>query len=72
MKMQLPNEIINVILSYMERPFHNKIMEKLIDDYENDYNPLYAEDWYDNYCFTFTLKEEQFHYLKKLILCKSI
>jgi hypothetical protein len=36
------------------------------DCYLEDYNPLYAEFWYDNYCYTFSFCEWYFLFRKKL------
>ncbi len=54
----LPNELINIIFSYVERPKHEKIMKYLIEDcYQNDYNPYTSENWSDNYCFEYSFVE---------------
>ncbi len=56
-----PNEILNIIFSYTERPKQAKKMKYLIEDcYKNDYNPYIAENWYDNYCFEYTFYEWYF------------
>jgi hypothetical protein len=39
----LPNELINIILSFVERPQHSKIIKYVIDCYEEDYDPYTAE-----------------------------
>jgi hypothetical protein len=36
------------------------------DCYLEDYNPLYAEFWYDNYCYDYTFSEWYFLYRKRL------
>ena len=39
----------------------------LIDEcYEEDYDPFYAEYWYDNYCYNYTFAEWYFLYRKKM------
>jgi hypothetical protein len=59
----LPNEIINIILSYVERPKCSKMIKYLIEDcYEEDYNPYTAENWQDNYCFYFSFNEWYYLY----------
>ena len=37
------------------------------DCYLEDYNPLYAEFWYDNYCYDYTFSEWYFLYRKNRI-----
>ena len=45
----------------------NHFMKYLIHDcYEEDYDPLFAEFWYDNYCYTFSFCEWYFLFRKKL------
>ena len=40
-------------------------MKYLIEDcYLEDYNPLYAEFWYDNYCYNYTFMEWYFLHRK--------
>ena len=52
MPIYLPNEIINLIFSFIQRPLTNKIMKYVIKDcYEEDFDPYTAEYWFDNYCF---------------------
>jgi hypothetical protein len=42
-------------------------MNYLIHDcYEEDYDPLFAEFWYDNHCFTYSFCEWYFLFRKKL------
>lgn len=61
----LPEEILNVIFSYVQRPLTNKLMKYIINDcYEEDYDPYGAETWCDNYCFDYTFKEWYFLYRK--------
>jgi hypothetical protein len=33
--------------------------------YEEDYDPYYAENWLDNYCYTYTFVEWYFFYRRK-------
>ena len=33
--------------------------------YEEDYDPLYAESWRDNYCYEYTFAEWYFLYRRK-------
>ena len=35
------------------------------DCYLEDYNPFYAEFWYDNYCYDYTFSEWYFLYRKR-------
>jgi hypothetical protein len=59
----LPNEIINKILSYVERPKHVKIIKYLIEDcYEEDYDPFWSENYSDNYCFEYSFCEWYYLY----------
>ena len=48
----------------------NKIMHYINylfeDCYLEDYNPFYAEFWYDNYCYAYTFSEWYFLYRKRL------
>ena len=47
----------------------NYFMKYLIHDcYEEDYDPLFAEFWYDNYCYTFSFCEWYFLFIKKLAI----
>lgn len=65
----LPLELLNIIFSYVPRPSTNKLIKYLINDcYEEDYEPYYAETWYDNYCYNYTFKEWYFFYRKWLII----
>ena len=63
----LPTEIIN------KHPFTNYIEYLYADCYEEDYNPYYAENWLDNYCFYYSFSEWYFmyrriHNLEKYVL----
>lgn len=61
----LPQDIINTIISFVERPQTNKIIKYVIKEcYEEDYDPYYAETLYDNYCFEYSFKEWYFLYRK--------
>jgi len=61
----LPNGIINLIFSFVERPATNKLMNYVIEDcYKEDYCPHTAEYWYDNFCFQYSFKEWYFLYRK--------
>lgn len=63
MSLYLPNEIVNIILSYVERPNHVKIINNLIEDcYEEDFDPYWAELWEDMYCFKYSFYEWYFLY----------
>jgi hypothetical protein len=62
---KLPNEIINLIVSFIERPATNKIMKYVIEDcYKEDYCHYTAEHWYDNFCFHYSFNEWYFLYRK--------
>lgn len=59
----LPNEILNIIFEYVERPKHSKMIKYLISDcYEEDYNPYTAEHFSDNYCFHYNFAEWYYLY----------
>jgi hypothetical protein len=59
----LPNEIINIILSYVERPDHVKLIKYLIEDcYQEDYDPFWSENYSDNYCFEYSFYEWYYLY----------
>jgi len=63
--MYLPMELINKIMSFVERPKCVKIMKYVINDgYKEDYDRYTAEDYYDNYCFQYTFSEWYFLYRK--------
>jgi hypothetical protein len=63
MLFNLPNEIINIILSYVERPKHAKIIKYLIEEcYEEDYDPFWSETWRDNYSFEYYFYEWYYLY----------
>ena len=48
----------HIILSFVERPQHSKIIKYVIKDcYEEDYYPYTAEYYSDNYCFEYTFIE---------------
>jgi hypothetical protein len=66
----LPNEIINIILSYRGKHPTAIIMENIFQDYnvKEEKNP---EFWYDNYSSKFTFEEWYFLYrnwLQKYVL----
>jgi hypothetical protein len=45
----------------------NHFMKYLIHDcYEEDYDPLFAECWYDNHCFSYSFCQWYFLFRKKL------
>ena len=61
----LPNEIVNIILSYVERPLHSSLIKYIIEDcYKKDYSPYTSEHWSDNYCFHYSFSE--WYYLYRL------
>lgn len=63
----LPNEIVNIIISFMHRPSHVKIVNTLITDYyENDYDPSWLEIWRGNYAFEYSFQEWYFMYRKQM------
>jgi hypothetical protein len=51
----------------MNNPFIiNPFLKYLIQDcYQEDYDPFYAEFWYDNYCYTFSFSEWYFFYRER-------
>jgi hypothetical protein len=66
----LPNEIINIILSYRGKHPTSIIIESIIQDYnfKEEKNP---EFWYDNYSTKYTFEEWYFLYrnwLQKYLL----
>jgi hypothetical protein len=45
----------------------NHYINYLFEDcYLEDYNPFYAEGWYDNYCYDYTFSEWYFLLRKRL------
>jgi hypothetical protein len=59
--MNIPNELVNVILSYREKHPISFIINNLINNcYKKDYNPYYAKFNTDNYCNYYTFKEWYF------------
>jgi hypothetical protein len=62
----LPNEILNIIFSFVPRPQTNKLMKYIIEEcYEEDYDPYSNyEDIYDDYRSHYTFKEWYFLYRK--------
>jgi hypothetical protein len=48
---------IHVFASYLKYLIH--------ECYEEDYDPYYAENWLDNYCYEYTFAEWYFLYRKK-------
>jgi len=64
--MNLPIEIINLILSFREpNPVSILIKHVLTNSYEQDHNPYYMEYYYyDNYCNHFTYKEWYFKIIR--------
>lgn len=67
----LHQHILNIIFSYVPRPITNKLMKYVIYDcYEEDYDPYYAETYYDNYCHDYTFKEWYFLYRKWWVINK--
>jgi hypothetical protein len=64
----LPYDLINLILSFMQRPQHSKLMKFIITDcYEEDYDRYTAENYRDNYRFEYTFIEWYFLYRKNRI-----
>ena len=65
----LPNEILNIIFSFVERPQTNKLIKYVIEDcYEEDYDTYNYEDIYDDYRYHYTFKEWYFLYRKWFVL----
>jgi hypothetical protein len=54
----MTNEVNPFIIS----PFIKYLFE---DCYQEDYDPLYTEFWYDNYCYDYTFSEWYFLYRKR-------
>lgn len=70
----LPNEIVNIILSYVERPKHAKIIKYLIQKgYKSDFNPDEWVCWcYDQfYRFQYSFYEWYFLYRKKYVFGRN-
>jgi hypothetical protein len=69
----IPNEIINIILSYRGKHPTAIIIESIIKDYccKEEKNP---EFWYDNYTTKFTFEEWYFLYrnwLQIYVICSK-
>lgn len=65
----LPNEILNIVFSFVPRSLTNKLIKYVIKDcYEEDYDPYYSETIYDDYRYYYTFKEWYFLYRKLFIL----
>ena len=61
----LPNEIINMIFSFVPRPQTNKLMKYVIENcFEEDYDPYYYKNIYDDYRYQYSFKEWYFLYRK--------
>ena len=50
----------------MTNQINNYINYLFEDCYLEDYNPFYAEGWYDNYCYDYTFSEWYFLLRKRL------
>ena len=48
----------------MKNPINSYIKYLIEKCYEEDYNPYYAEDWRENYCYHYTFIEWYFLYRK--------
>lgn len=67
----LPQEILNIIFSFVERPKTNKLLKYLIYDcYKEDYDPYYTETIYDDYHFNYSFFEWYFLYRKHWVIDK--
>jgi hypothetical protein len=63
--MNIPNEIINIIFSYIGIHPISKIMNYYIyDSYYNDFNPYFIKDISNYYCFNYTFKEWYFDIIR--------
>ncbi len=64
-----PPEIINIILSFIERPLTNKLIKYLIKEcYKKDYNPYYFTSFLDDYRYQYSFTEWYFLYRKWWVL----
>jgi len=69
----LPFEIINIILSFREKHFLSNIINNLIKNfYEKDFDPNYAEYWFDNYCYHYSFSQWYFYVIRKRCVHRSI
>ena len=50
------------------KPIHNYIKYLIEECYKEDYDPYYAENWLDNYCYQYTFSEWYFLYRRKMKL----
>jgi hypothetical protein len=50
----------------MKYQLNNYINYLFEECYQEDYNPFYAEGWYDNYCYDYTFSEWYFLLRKRL------
>lgn len=67
LSVSLPNEIINIIMSYIQKPNHCKLLNTMICDYyEKDYDPFWFETWRGNYAFEYSFQEWYFMYRNQM------
>lgn len=67
--LNLPFEIINLILSFRENhPLSNMINYLIKNFYEKDFNPIIAEYWFDNYCYHYSFSQWYFYVIRKRII----
>ena len=52
-------------------PIASYVNYLITDCYEEDYDPMYAEYWHDNFCFQYTFSEWYFIYRKRFQLSKT-
>lgn len=63
----LPNELINIIFSYCQRPPSYNLIEYIIREcYMLDYDPIWCESWRGNYSFEYSFNEWYFLYRKQM------
>ena len=59
------------MLPLLVHPVSSYLHYLITDCYEEDYDSMYAEYWYDNFCFHFTFSEWYFLYRKRFQLHKT-
>jgi hypothetical protein len=63
----LPNEIINIIMHFVEKPKHTELIHTIVKNYyELDYDPFWFETSLSTYSFEYSFKEWYFLYRNQM------